>query len=301
MRKERPIDPSTLRDLIDAEATSGIDEIELIPIGEVNEVYELRRKEGSSLVMRISRRGGDILEHERWALDQSREKGVPTPKTIAIRHAEIDEEPVDITIQEKMEGVRLSQIESDQDVLKNLGITIARIHEVQTEGFGWTSPEGRGIFNTWDEYLLKALSKKDSLLDIARRNSIDTAVIEDGLELIATNSNIYQGEARLVHRDLGPDHILVDEGVVSGVIDFENCVGADPIYDLARWDLLYGDEYPIDQILVGYRERADLGEDFDKRMQVYKIHSGISVALYLDQTNEMHRLIPFMKDIFNIS
>lgn len=291
MRKERPVDPSVLRELVDIEA----DEIQLIPIGEMNEVYEFKTKDSPPLIMRISRRGGDILEHEQWALDRSREKGVPTPKTIAIRHVEIEDDPVAITIQEKMKGELLSRTDIDHHVLANIGRTIAGIHEVPTEGFGWTSPEGRGMFSSWDEYLLKALSKKDSLLDIARRNSLDTAVIEDGLELISNSSNIYKGEARLVHRDLGPDHILVDEGMVSGVIDFENCIGGDPVYDLARWDLLYGDQYPLEQILEGYRGRAGLGDDFERRMQVYKIHSATSVIVYLDSIEDTVR----MSEIYN--
>ncbi len=75
---------------------------------------------------------------------------------------------------------------------------------------------------------------------------------------------------RLVHGDISPQHLRVDEdGVLSGVIDFGDAMIADPAIDLAG--VLWGYGWPLaEQVLAAYVESgATLDDDARRRMRFY--------------------------------
>jgi aminoglycoside phosphotransferase (APT) family kinase protein len=63
----------------------------------------------------------------------------------------------------------------------------------------------------------------------------------------------------LVHGDLVPQHLLVDDGVIAGVIDWELAGPASPAFDFAMWEVSAGD--PLhdrsDLLRRGYARVAD--------------------------------------------
>ena len=306
MRNERssenniPFD--ALQRVVGKATNSVIKSSDIIPIGQVNEVYDISLENRESVIVRISKRGGDILEHERWALDEARKTGVPTPTTLLIEHISLGQDMIAITVQEKIKGTPLAGLSETekQQILGKVGAIISKIHEVKTIGYGWTSVEGQGMYASWDQYLTKILSKSDRLLEVADRNKTDQIVIVRALQFIEANRGAYAGDARLVHRDLGPNHFLVEDRRVIGVIDFENCIGGDPVYDLARWDLLYGHEYSTDAVKEGYTNQEIIQNNYDLRMKLYKIHAGLSIIDYLDTQNETELAQSLALQIFNL-
>ncbi|RJR29214.1 aminoglycoside phosphotransferase family protein [Candidatus Microgenomates bacterium] len=285
MRNERENIPfDKLQQIVTSATNSSVETSAIIPIGQVNEVYDVKLGNGENVIVRVSRRGGDILEHERWALDTARQVGIPTPETLFIDHMETEAGSLAISVQEKIDGVQLSQLSGveKEELLGRVGNAISRIHEIRTQGFGWTNPNGVGMYTTWGQYLARMLSKTERLLDVASRNQIASDVMTRALKFIEEHKSIYTGEARLVHRDLGPDHLLVRDGNIVGVIDFENCIGGDPVYDLARWNLLYGDQYSLGKIKEGYTNAAVIEEDYELRLRLYTIHAGLAIMDYMD-------------------
>lgn len=304
MRNERssenniPFD--SLQGVVNKATGSVIRSSSIIPIGQVNEVYDVGLESGENVIVRVSRRGGDILEHERWALDEARKTGVPTPITLLIEHITLGQDMIGITVQEKINGVPLALLSEEiekQRVLGKIGTVISKINEVRTIGYGWTSTEGQGMYVNWDQYITRILSKSDRLLEVASRNKIDQTIIVRALKIIEDNKGVYAGDARLVHRDLGPNHFLLEDGQIIGVIDFENCIGGDPVYDLARWDLLYGQEYSTDAIKEGYSNQGIIQENYDLRMKLYKIHAGLSIIDYLDTLGETGEIVSLTSKI----
>ena len=53
----------------------------------------------------------------------------------------------------------------------------------------------------------------------------------------------------LAHSDWLPKHLLIDDGTIVGVIDWERAGPASPAFDLARWEVSAGD---------GLHDRSDL-------------------------------------------
>lgn len=62
-------------------------------------------------------------------------------------------------------------------------------------------------------------------------------------------------EPAFVHGDLQPDHVLVSEGEVTGIIDWSGAGPGDPLHDLAI--LTLGHPEHLDHVLAGYGRSVD--------------------------------------------
>jgi len=82
---------------------------------------------------------------------------------------------------------------------------------------------------------------------------------------------------RLLHGDFHTGHIFAQHGKITGIIDFENAVSGDPLYDLAL-PLLYADIVGIQSysqdILRGYGVALD--EVLKQKIFLYKLATAIS-------------------------
>ena len=63
----------------------------------------------------------------------------------------------------------------------------------------------------------------------------------------------------LVQGDFCPKNILIDDGMIAGVIDWEFAGAASPAYDLAQWEVDAGAPLHdrLDLLLRGYARVAD--------------------------------------------
>lgn len=80
----------------------------------------------------------------------------------------------------------------------------------------------------------------------------------------------------LVHDDLGPEHVLVDDtGMPTGVIDFEDASVGDPAVDLTWWIAMLGDEARPHLL----RDR-DWGERLQERLGFYRWMGSVHAVIY---------------------
>ncbi len=80
----------------------------------------------------------------------------------------------------------------------------------------------------------------------------------------------------LIHNDLGPEHVLVDEtGDPTGLIDFEDASVGDPAVDVTWWIAMLGPEARPD--LLGER---DWGERLDERLGFYRWMGAVHAVIY---------------------
>ncbi|MEY2472016.1 MAG: hypothetical protein QOK28_1345 [Actinomycetota bacterium] len=73
----------------------------------------------------------------------------------------------------------------------------------------------------------------------------------EAAEFFATNV----GSVAFIHGDLQPDHVFLDGGAVSGIIDWADCGYGDPVQDLAVVTV----DHPegLDALIEGYGQRVD--------------------------------------------
>jgi aminoglycoside phosphotransferase (APT) family kinase protein len=63
------------------------------------------------------------------------------------------------------------------------------------------------------------------------------------------------GRVAFIHGDLQPDHVFIDSGTVSGVIDWADCGFGDPVQDIAV--LTVDSPHQLDAVLRGYGGSVD--------------------------------------------
>lgn len=242
--------------------------------GESNEVYDVELADGIHVIVRISRKEADRFERERWALEQCSATGVPVPQILHISSAEHDGEPLGISIQTKLAGRSIRDIQQAdgmseerlQAILREAGRYLGMMHRIETDGHGRIDGNGKGKFPTdWDSVLYQ-IHSKDTYLKAASHHDLEAHKIEAALGVLQDRTYEYTDTPRLQHLDLGPDHIFVDDNdKVVGFIDFEGAGGGDPIRDFARWHYLYRKQMPVDWLLAGYPKDM-VPADFEQRL-----------------------------------
>ena len=145
-------------------------------------------------------------------------------------------------------------------VRHDLGAFMARLHTVTGEAFGYPAPASGLSAPTWPQAFDLMV---DALLADAERWGVDLPA--DALRTVVTRHRDALAEVtvpRLVHADLWPGNLFLSAEAasseeapalrLSGVIDTERCLWADPLYELAGADQLGLGPVPP-ALAAGYR------------------------------------------------
>jgi aminoglycoside phosphotransferase (APT) family kinase protein len=167
------------------------------------------------------------------------------------------------------------------DVLRDAGRDLALIHTIPVEGFGWIQrdrPDAthlRGARPTLDAFALEDLTAHladlSGVLTASEIRTIDRA-ITDGASWLSAR------DAVLVHGDLDATHIFHHQGEYTGIIDFGEIRGADPLYDLGHFALHDGEHIPyrvLPSLLAGYGEVTPLPPDAEPRIRLWSLLIGV--------------------------
>lgn len=153
--------------------------------------------------------------------------------------------------------VRLRYLAEAADIL-------ARTHEIPVTGYGPLIARNGQIMGkhaSWSEYLALKAPDIDALVAASIVNERDANIYRSVAERIFTAP---ARPARLLHNDFHRENILVDQGVVSGVIDWDNAIAGDPLYDLANVWHVFGEHF--DRFMAGYRADVDVARFNDLRI-----------------------------------
>lgn len=278
----------------------GVKEKRKVVEGEVNEVYDITPTHGENIIVRISREKHNRFEAEKWALNKCRDAGVPVPLIHLISKVETDKEKLHVCVESKIDGVSLQTLIKQNILSQNeireltisAGETLSKIHSIKTKGFGEINSLGVGEFETWSEYMLKQ-DKREIVLKEAVKIGVDTKLIQQAFAILDRNKVIYEHiDSKLAHSDYGIKHMLVHKGKINGIIDFENCRGADIAYDFSWWNYFGQNRPPVEWLIEGYVKNGDLGKNFETRMHLVKTKIALDLLIYYGDAGHV-----FAKDI----
>ncbi|MFD4907400.1 phosphotransferase family protein [Kitasatospora purpeofusca] len=262
--------------------------IEVLPRtgGQLSTVYELRCTDPAH---------GAILKvyAPEWAWKQAKEVHVyrllagldalPVPQVL---HHTPDGAPGGraVTILSLLEGRPLSEASKDLDAsqipssYREMGAALATIHQVGQDAYGYVTDRildprpdnGTYMRHQFAKKLaeFKTLGGDDRLHEaVARRIERDGALFDNCRAAV------------LCHNDLHEGNVLVSPGNatrVTGIIDVENAIAADPLIDLAKTDY-----YSLDR---GEPERTALFEgygplpgDAAERLDLYRLYHALEL------------------------
>ncbi|EKE04806.1 MAG: hypothetical protein ACD_19C00432G0002 [uncultured bacterium] len=267
----------------------GIKDKQKIVEGEINEVYDITPTKGDNLIVRVSREEHNRFEAEKWALDNCRNAGVSVPQIILLDEVETDKEKLHICVENKIEGVSLQELIKQkvlsQSEIKDLTISageiLSKIHSIKAKNFGEINSLGVGKFETWPEYMLEQNKNSDIVLEKAKNISIDPKLIQQAIEILEKTQDMYMNvDSRLAHSDYGIKHMLIHEGKINGIIDFENCKSSDIAYDFSYWNYFGKNRPSVEWLMEGYKSNGNFGENFEARMHLVKIKIALSLLIY---------------------
>ncbi len=151
---------------------------------------------------------------------------------------------------------------------------LERLHQISLSGFGPLNPsdvlKGRrpsGIHDSWASYLTCCLdSHLDQCVKTGAMTEAEAARAEDVLtNLQATFDPV------LLHNDLSPSNIIN-----GSVIDWENAIAGDPIWELAGLAAFRADQ-PVEPLLEHYHFRPP---DLERRFWVYYLRIALARTVH---------------------
>ena len=181
-------------------------------------------------------------------------------------------------------------------LLGELGKALANIHQHETNGFGLLKvvevapPDGRfdGVLKTWSDYIFLNLpSHLQICQDIGAISTIEKTAILEKFE--SARPLLGSRPSRLLHGDPGYHNFFAEAPIfpypkeskfrIAAIIDWEDALAGDPIFDLAYWGTFTRDQWR-EPLLAGYQTVAALPDKFEYLYWLYYLRIAISKTVH---------------------
>jgi aminoglycoside phosphotransferase (APT) family kinase protein len=107
---------------------------------------------------------------------------------------------------------------------------------------------------------------------LAKRLDLGDWAMSRALQLVVDDGRAVQSIAPcLTHNDFSAKHILVANGAISGIIDFGEVAGSEPLSDLVRWDYYDAARFPFAWLREGYTDKQVFNAEFPRRLNIKRI------------------------------
>jgi aminoglycoside phosphotransferase (APT) family kinase protein len=184
--------------------------------------------------------------------------GIDCPRIHAVSVGDRRCAPFDFIVMDEVRGTPLSDLpDSEQDdagILRRVGRAVRRIHDVTGRGFGplvlpATGDVLSGRRPSWRHHVQVRLAAHiDACVDTALISSIEAGEVH---RLFRECPVAEHPVPRLLHADLGGHNIFLHENRVAAIIDWEDAMLGDPLFDVAMW-MTFQPQRRHDAFLQGY-------------------------------------------------
>jgi hypothetical protein len=242
--------------------------------GTFHALYRAGLPGGEAVVLRVNvfsqaRRDFALLLDE-WANRALDGAGLPAPR---VHGVDLSRRwcPWDVELLEPAPGFPLRRLDNDESALRpllfRLGQFVARLHGIATEGFGLMEAHGAGSCASWADYLNNHLQRHLRICrDIGALGSAEEARMVRRFEECRTLLN--DVKPRLLHGDLGSHNTFTDGSAITALIDWEDCLSGDPVYEVAFWATFHPEPRHA-AFLAGYHSDRPAPADFSTRFWLY--------------------------------
>jgi Ser/Thr protein kinase RdoA (MazF antagonist) len=244
--------------------------------GEANEVYRIAFENELEVVLRIARRAEGVFAKEAWAIGRCRALGMAVPQVLSLQRIEDAGEPLELCFLEKLPGQRLcDSLSLPQDTLRSvvreLGEQISRMHAIGQEELG---DAARYFENDVDDFL----ATEAEFIELGGKAGLNRRALERAFRSFEAVVARYEPlPRRLTHNDLRACHVLVNNGRLSGIIDFGQVSIDSPINEFAKWDYWEAPALPVAWLQEGYPDRALFGEGYRELFQALRLANALWV------------------------
>lgn len=286
LHAKQTIPAELLNDILREVSPAPVQSQQRLIMGEANEVYDVAFDDGLQVIARISR-DDKTFAREQWAIRECGLRGVPVPEVLGVWHRATHGQSLAICIQRKIEGVLLSHADLPLPVLRQIvvqaGELLSRIHAIPVKGFGYINGKGEGEFLTLEGDIDAFVKMESAFLGLAQRVNLSNHVMSRALRLVVdAERRMPTGAPCLTHNDFCAKHILVANNTVSGIIDFGEVAGSEPLSDFVRWDYYDASRFPLEWLQEGYTNKQVFDPPFTHRLHVKRIAFSLWVMRWYD-------------------
>jgi aminoglycoside phosphotransferase (APT) family kinase protein len=238
----RPVIDSVVRSVCGRE----VERLVRLTGGGLHETYRVEVPNDVPVVVRIARQPEPWFTDEEHVMAQARGVGVPTPNVLGLEQVDHDRELLSFLILRLVPGRSLDELAGElpasdlERLVMDGGELLARVHSVVPD---------RGIRHELEPPDERFVARVARVAHQALGPAA-AAVVERGADLLREEVMTRPApRLSLAHGDWLPKHLLIDDGAIVSVIDWEFAGPASPAFDLARWEVSAGD---------GLHDRSDL-------------------------------------------
>ncbi|MEU0266307.1 phosphotransferase [Nocardioides sp. NPDC006303] len=226
--------------------------------GGMNETYRADLGGDVAVVVRVARHPTRWFVDEAYLMEQARMVGVPTPEILGLDHVDDDAEVLSFSVQQHLPGRplgdlvgRLSTADLERCIL-DAGELMALVHSVEPD-------LDRGVRH---ELRWPAERDVDRIARIIAQalDPAAAAVVERGADFLRQEiTNRSAVPFVLAQGDFMPGNLLIHDGEIVGVIDWEFAGPAAPAFDVGRWEVSARTPFAdrLDLLRAGYARVAD--------------------------------------------
>lgn len=245
-------------------------------------------------VIRLSRLNDLYIDYflkvEQGIITHLREFNIPTAEII-LTDLSRKIVPYDYQISRYVEGESLYMLSQQKSLSSQyyfqLGQIIARLHSIQTKGYGaftissFQKKPLKGLYNHWRDYVICNIEKH---IDYCKTNNIVDSNTQQKLQEIFLSRKYIADPTSpsLLHGDIANHNVLFHKGKIAALIDWEDAISGDPIYDISFYGTgIYKQIKLFNSFLEGYRKinRLKLNKDYKSRYWFYFVRIAIFKAV----------------------
>lgn len=256
-------------------------------------VFKIERKDGIFFIVRLNRlplilHSFDFLI-DAWVYPLLHHHGLLVPSVLDVNCSRAWCN-TDYQIMDYIDGYTLDAFQDpatqymNPELLSSLGAYVARVHQVKLTGFGpiaveSLSNQARGIHTLWQEYIFLRLD--EHIVHCKQHGAISDAEAVELQSIFSNFSEIFVcNSPMLLHGDLGSHNFISADGkTIAALIDWEDCMSGDPVFDIAFWGTFYKD-HMLEHFLTGYLTYATLPNDFQLRYWLYYLRIALSKTVH---------------------
>ena len=254
--------------------------------GQLSTVFEVRRTAAEPLIVKVYA--------PEWAWKQAKEVHVYGLLTeLADAVPQVIHVGDNFTVLTKLDGVPLSETDPPdwRATYEQLGRLLAAIHRIEQPAYGYLTDEILDPLPDNTQYMRRQFTKKLKEFEELKGDPALHTGIQEYVETHATLLESNKSPS-LCHNDFHEGNVLVDPVTwrVTGFIDVENAIAADPLTDLAKTQSysIRGNAEKLSGLLDGY---GGLPPDWRERTTLYRLYhslelwdwfASIGTAVHLD-------------------
>ena len=181
--------------------------------------------------------------------------GVRVPQLLGHGSIETNDGEYYWILEEFVTGSILEAAEMGDQILSSIfaefGEQLRLLHSIEVDGYWSLRPDTESARLTWNSWIEQEIEKAESAAKYFP--GLPMSSIRDVANELA---KLYDGPACLCHGDFKWNNVLIDDGRLSAIIDWEGAVSNDPAHDIGYW-YSWHDELRWLQDLMGAYRPAD--------------------------------------------